>query len=130
MLSSAASFRRALILIFLAFWTATGAFARAAFSTSDELAAEARGLVHLLEEGHYNRDGIKSSDYVQVISDYMSALDQQHLFFLAGDETVFTNRYRKNLYWNVSQLGNIDAAYEIYDVYQKRTEARINWIFG
>ncbi|HZP60562.1 MAG TPA: carboxy terminal-processing peptidase, partial [Opitutaceae bacterium] len=41
----------------------------------------------------------------------------------------FMARYQKNLYWNVSQLGNLDAAYDIFNVYNDRVAARVHWIF-
>src|SRR5262249_39353307 len=69
------------------------------------------------------------SDYSEVIPNFMSDLDGQHLFFLASDKSAFASRYGKNIYWNISGLGNIDAAYDIFSVYEHRTEARINWIF-
>jgi len=98
------------------------------FTTSKELSLEAETLVRLLEEMHYNRDAVKTSDYVELVPDYMSELDGQRLFFLAGDKAAFTGRYDSNLYYNIRQLGNIDAAYEIFNVYQARVESRINWI--
>ena len=99
------------------------------FSSSSTLSAEARTLVQLLEQAHYNRDSVRSSDYVEVIPNYMSDLDGQHLFFLATDKGAFANQYGKSVYWNLSALGNIDPAYEIFSVYENRATARINWIF-
>ena len=124
--------RRPFFPAFIALLSAAVAFARAdrTFTTSPELAVEARTLVRLLEEVQYNRDAVKTKDYIQAIPDYMSDLDGQHLFFLASDKAAFINRYQKNLYWNVSQLGNLDAAYDIFNVYNDRVQARVNWIFA
>lgn len=99
------------------------------FTTSPTLAKEAQTLVNLLEQAHYNRDAVHPADYAQVIPAYMSDLDGQRLFFLETDKKSFENLYGKNIYWNISALGNIDAAYEIFKVYDERTSARINWIF-
>jgi carboxyl-terminal processing protease len=101
------------------------------FTTPNSLSAEAATLMRLLEEDHYNRDAVHQSDYGEVVPDYMAALDGQHLFFLKSDKADFTARWdAKTLYANIAYLGNIDAAYEIYYVYQKRVEARVNWIFA
>ena len=100
------------------------------FATPDTLSREATILVKWLTEEHYNRDAVRSSDYAQVIPDYMAALDGQHLFFLGSDKADFAARYGKNVYYNVAFAGNIDPAYEIYYVYQDRVERRINWILG
>ena len=100
------------------------------FTTPDTLATEAQTLVTLLEQAHYNRDAVKSADYAQVIPDYMTDLDGQHLFFLDSDKNDFVGRYGKNVYYNVDYLGKIDAAYDIFYLYDDRVTARIAWIFG
>lgn len=99
------------------------------FSTSSTLSTEARTLIQLLEQAHYNRDAVKSTDYTQVIPDYMGELDGQRLFFLNSDKAGFVNKFGNNVYENASFLGNIDAAYQIFSTYETRAEARINWIF-
>lgn len=99
------------------------------FSTSDTLKTEATTLVKLLEQAHYARDSVRSADYAQVIPDYMAELDGQHLFFLGSDRAAFTEKYGKNVYYNTAMLGNIEAAYEIFNVYQNRVDDRVNWIF-
>src|SRR5882757_213291 len=98
------------------------------FSTSPTLAREASTFVKLLEQAHYNHDNVRSSDYAQVVPDYMTELDGQHLFFLGTDKASFNEKYGKSVYYNVAFLGNIKAAYEIYDIYQSRVVGRINWI--
>ena len=98
------------------------------FSTSTSLSTEARTLIQLLEQAHFNRDSVKSSDYTEVISAYMGDLDGQRLFFLASDKSEFEKKYGKTVYENASFLGNIDAAYQIYATYENRATTRINWI--
>ena len=98
------------------------------FKTSPTLSLEAETLVQLLEQGHYNRDAVKSSDYAQVIPDYMGQLDGQHLFFLDSDRKDFADRFGKTVYFNAEELGNIDAAYEMFYVYESRVKARVAWI--
>jgi carboxyl-terminal processing protease len=100
------------------------------FTTPDTLSTEAQALVLLLEQAHYNRDAVHSGDYAQVIPEYMKALDGQHLFFLDTDRAQFANRFAKNVYYNVDYLGKIDAAYDIFYVYDDRVTARVGWIFG
>ncbi len=111
---------------------ATGAIAadRKLFTTSDILATEANALTKLLDELHYNHDAVRSADYASVIPDYMESLDGQRLFFLGSDRTKFDEEYAKNIYYNTAFLGNINAAYEIFYVYQTRVEERIAWILA
>lgn len=110
---------------------ATSLFAadRKAFSTSPILSHEASTLTKLLDEAHYNHDAVRSADYASVIPDYMGELDGQRLFFLRTDREKFDELHGKNVYYRTAFLGNIDAAYEIFYVYQTRVEARIAWIF-
>jgi carboxyl-terminal processing protease len=108
----------------------TGFAADRKFTTPPSLAEEASALVKLLQDAHYNRDAVRESvDYAQVIPDYMSDLDGQHLFFLNSDRTRFATEYGKNLYYNVRFLGNINPAYDIFYTYQSRATARVNWVF-
>jgi len=100
------------------------------FTTPDTLTTEAQTLVMLLEQAHYNRDAVHSGDYAQVVPEYMKALDGQHLFFLDSDRTQFANRFGKNVYYNVDYLGKIDAAYDIFYIYDDRVTARVAWIFA
>lgn len=102
---------------------------RKPFSTSTTLANEASTLTKLLDELHYNHDAVRSADYANVVPDYMGELDGQRLFFLASDRAKFMEDYSKNVYYNTAFLGNINAAYEIFYVYQTRVENRIAWIF-
>jgi carboxyl-terminal processing protease len=101
------------------------------FTTSPTLAREITALVRLLEEVHYNHENVRPSDYGQVIPDFMAELDQQRLFFLATDKDTFTKRYPASwVYNNISSLGKIDPAYEIYKVYATRVETRVQWIIA
>lgn len=122
--------RSSLFRLAIALALATGAAAadRKLFSTSTTLASEANALTKLLDELHYNHDAVRSADYASVIPDYMESLDGQRLFFLGSDRTKFDEEYAKNIYYNTAFLGNINAAYEIFYVYQTRVEARIAWI--
>jgi carboxyl-terminal processing protease len=122
---------RSTALLLAALLAAASASARSdrKFSSSQTLSTEARTLVNLLEQAHYNRDAVHPADYVQVIPSYMSDLDGQRLFFLDTDKKAFMDQYGKNIYWNLSGLGNLDAAYAIFNTYENRANARINWIF-
>jgi carboxyl-terminal processing protease len=99
------------------------------FTTSPALSLEARTLIKILEEAHYNRDAVRSADYAETIPEYMAELDSQRMFFLRGDKTKFAEKFGRGVYYNTAFLGNIDAAYEIFETYETRTEARIDWIF-
>ena len=101
----------------------------ASFQPPPLLDVEARTLIRLLEEVHYNRDSVSAASYAEVIPDYMAALDGQHLFFLETDKQEFIARHRpESLYWTITSMGKIDPAYAIFSVYQKRVTERVAWI--
>ena len=131
MIRAARLFRRVRLPLVFALVAATGFAAngdRKTFSTSPVLAHEATTLTKLLDELHYNHDAVRVADYASVVPDYMGELDGQRLFFLASDREKFMAEYGKNVYYNTAFLGNIDAAYKIFYVYQTRVEERIAWI--
>ncbi|HUR58481.1 MAG TPA: carboxy terminal-processing peptidase [Opitutaceae bacterium] len=105
---------------------------RKPFSTSSTLQSEASTLIKLLEQAHYNHENVRSSDYANVVSDYMGDLDGQRLFFLGTDKAKFMDDYGQKIYYNLAFLGNLEAAgaYEMFYVYQQRVESRIAWIFA
>jgi len=115
--------------IALAVTTVLAASDRKPFTTSSTLRLETRQLIILLEQVHYNRDKVTPINYAEVIPDYMGSIDGQRLFFLGSDKADFEKRYGSSLYYNVHDLGNIDAAYDIFYTYDSRTQARISWIF-
>jgi len=124
-------FGLAILSLALAPCASTLSAADRTFTTTPSLATEATTLVKLLELYHYNRANVRSSDYSEVIPDYMAALDGQHMFFLGSDKKSFTTKYNgPTVYSQVAYQGDIDAAYEIYDIYANRVQSRINWIFG
>ncbi len=99
------------------------------FQTSETLKREIQTLIRLLEEVHYNHDAVTPASYSEVIPNYMGNLDGQHLFFLKTDKDSFADRYKTDfLYQNIRYLGQIDVAYEIFGVYEKRVAERVAWV--
>jgi len=98
------------------------------FTTPPTVSQESMTLAQLLEQAHYNRDAV-GTNYTGTITDYMTDLDGQHLFFLATDKSKFNQQFAKSVYYNVKFLGNIDAAYDIFYTYESRVQARIKWVF-
>jgi carboxyl-terminal processing protease len=97
--------------------------------TTPLMRLETRTLVQMLEHFHYNKDGVTSADYPQIITAYMQELDPQRLFFTQSDEQAFRRQYGARLETDLAYLGNIDAAFDIYKVYEQRAKTRISWVF-
>jgi carboxyl-terminal processing protease len=88
-------------------------------------------LIRLLEQVQYNHGAVHESDYGEIVPDYMKALDSQHLFFLESDRKAFMAKYdAKTVYANLAYLGNIDPAYDIYNLYSQRLQDRVKWVLA
>lgn len=99
------------------------------FTVSPAQEKEIRNFVRLLEEAHYNREAVKPSNYPELIKDFMEDWDAQHLFFLKSDADSFSTKYGEGLYWNISSLGKIDPAFEMFRLYEQRVRDRTQWVF-
>lgn len=100
------------------------------FKTSDVLKTEIRQLIALLQQYHYNRDAVRPTKFNGAIREFMKDFDSQRLFFLNSDLADFEKRFGSSLYYNLNDLGNIDAGYEIFYVYRNRIQARVAWIMS
>lgn len=99
------------------------------FKPDDSLRLELRGLIRLLEEVHFDRDQVTPASYSEVLPNLFQALDGQRLFLLSSDLVEFQARHRpESLYWNLSTLGRLEPAFDVYARYEKRVRERIQWI--
>ncbi len=99
------------------------------YTTTPLMASETRTLVQMLEYYHYNKDAVHASDYNQLVADFMDAWDPQRLFFSAQDEQSLRKQYGPRLETDLGYLGNIDAAFSIFRLYEERVQTRTTWIF-
>ncbi len=114
----------------LALGSLTAGAAENTFSATPQQSLEAKALVRLLEQVHYNRDAVKPTDYKNIIGDYMKALDGQRLFFLASDRVELDEKFpADSLYWNLTALGRLDPAFDVFKVYETRAGNRAQWVF-
>lgn len=78
----------------------------------------------LLEEGHYTHQPLNDDVSRKFLRSYLELLDFSHLFFTQQDIDALTAKYATSLDDDVL-LGNLKPAYEIYDLYTKRVDARV-----
>ena len=138
MMSSPPSLRRlrrtaVACAVFAAVLTAAQALPERNFETSRARATEVSTMVELLEQFNFNHQAVdrqlKPELGRDLIHDFMADLDPQRLFFLATDQEAFTERYAPGLYYNLRTLGKLDAPFDIYVMFEKRVDQRVNWIF-
>ena len=78
----------------------------------------------LLEEGHYTHQPLNDDASRKLLQSYLELLDFSHLFFTQGDIDALNAKYGTALDDDVL-LGNLQPAYEIFDLYTKRAEDRV-----
>jgi carboxyl-terminal processing protease len=119
--------------VFLAILTAAWALPERNFETTRARATEVSTMVDLLEHFNFNHEAVdrqlKPELGHDLIHDFMANLDPQRLFYLATDQEAFTQRYAPGLYYNLRTLGKLDAPFDIYVMFEKRVDQRVNWIF-
>src|SRR5712671_4790380 len=101
----------------------------AALTTAPLLAKSDAGNVttsvgRLLEEGHYTHQALNDEVSKKFLKTYLELLDFSHLFFTQQDVDMLTSKYGSSIDDDVL-LGNLKPAYEIYDLYTKRVDARL-----
>ena len=84
-----------------------------------------RVMTSLVERSHYSRVKVDDAVSSKMLDSYIEALDGNKLYFLADDIASF-ERYRFSLDEAV-RSGHVDAAFEIFKVYRKRVEERIDF---
>src|SRR4030088_227805 len=78
----------------------------------------------LLEEGHYTHQPLNDEMSRKFLRTYLELLDFSHLFFTQKDVDAINAKYASSIDDDVL-LGNLKPAFEIYDLYQKRVDARV-----
>ncbi len=99
------------------------------FTVSTVEKREIMNFLSLLQQAHYNRDHVSREDYPPVIESFMEDWDGQHLFFFQSDADFFNEQFAGGLYWNVTKLGNVDYAFDIFQRYEQRVQDRAKWVF-
>src|SRR5216117_395235 len=109
----------------LACWAilfASAVTAPPAVATTKETIAVSVG--NLLQEGHYTRQKLNEELSKKFLQTYLELLDYSHLFFTQQDVDALNAKYGNSM-GNDVLLGNLKAAYEIYDLYTKRVDERV-----
>ena len=100
------------------------------YTTTPVMSNEARALVQMLDLYHYNKDALSQNQYTQLISEFMADLDPPHLFFTAQDEQALRQQYGPRVMTDLAYLGNIDAAFAIFNLYEQRVQSRSAWVIA
>jgi carboxyl-terminal processing protease len=87
---------------------------------------EAQIIIAILNNNHYSKIKFNDSLSSAILDQYVKSLDGSKSFFLKDDIQSF-EKYRTTLD-DLTQLANVDPAYEMYKVFHKRFEERIKYV--
>ncbi len=106
---------------------ASGSVSSAEFEPDRSQSRISQQLLAQLQYGHYHRD-LEVDDIfsVNVYQQYLEALDPARLYFLESDIAEF-DRYQTELD-DAWRKGNLGPAFLIFNRFQERRRARIQWV--
>ncbi len=84
-------------------------------------------VAKLLEQGQYTQTKLDDAMSAKVLDRYIEDLDYAKLFFTEDDVANFRKKYATQLDDDIL-LGNVEPAFEIYDLYKKRVTDRVAWV--
>lgn len=87
---------------------------------------EAQTIIAILNNNHYSKIKFNDSLSSAILDQYVKSLDGSKSFFLKSDIQSF-EKYRTTLD-DLTQLANVDPAYEMYKVFHKRFEDRMKYV--
>lgn len=84
-------------------------------------------MVIMLRNSHYERFAFDEDLGKRFFDSYFKQLDPSKQYFLASDVETFRNKYGSNMHQLLLDGQSMVAAKEIYSLYQKRANARIQY---
>jgi carboxyl-terminal processing protease len=111
---------------------ATAAFAEISPADTTKLKAkpvygkEAKVIAYILDNNHYRKVHFNDSLSSAILDEYVKSLDNNKTYFTAADLATF-EKYRNSLD-DLTRSENVDVAFEIYSVFRKRFDHRMDFI--
>jgi carboxyl-terminal processing protease len=95
--------------------------------TTKELAEQTRWVVNTIQSKHYLRNTIDEIDGKEMVEAYVDSFDHSRMYFTQEELDDFTFRFA-NAMENFLAKGNLYAAFEIYEAYKSKAQARSTWV--
>ncbi len=89
---------------------------------------EARVISYILDKYHYRRIELNDSLSAAILQSYINELDNNKTYFLASDITSF-DKYKYSID-DLTRNEDVNPAYEIYAVFEKRYQERMDYVFS
>ena len=87
---------------------------------------EAKVVSFILDNNHYRKISLNDSLSSEILNQYIEALDNNKTYFTASDIVAF-EKYRYKID-DFTRAENVDPAYQIYAVFKKRFDERMNFV--
>ena len=118
-------FRVALVLVgALAFALSTNA----RLDPSNEMASQTRWVVNTIKARHYLRGTMEQLDGAEMVEAYIASFDYGLIYFTRPEVDEFIFRFADAME-EFLQKGNLYAAFEVYESFKAKAEARTEWAF-
>ncbi|MGC3946844.1 MAG: carboxy terminal-processing peptidase [Chryseolinea sp.] len=89
---------------------------------------EAKVIAYILDNNHYRKVHFNDSLSSAVLDEYVKSLDNNKTYFIASDLATF-DKYRTMLD-DLTRAENVEAAFDIYAVFRKRFDQRMDYIMN
>ncbi|HYQ92540.1 MAG TPA: tail-specific protease, partial [Candidatus Competibacteraceae bacterium] len=86
-------------------------------------------ITRLLADYHYRQARLDDEQSALILNAYLQALDANRSYFLNSDIENFNKKYRTTLD-DALLAGNLQPAYDIFNIYQRHLVERSNWIIN
>lgn len=93
---------------------------------TSEMAAQTRWVVNTINARHYLRDSIQQLDGEEMVQAYIESFDYSRMYFTQQELEEFNFRFAGSMEGFLKR-GNLYAAFEIYQAYEKVATARTEW---
>ncbi len=89
---------------------------------------EARLVIDLLQNYHYSDRSLSEIDTHELLKRFLDEIDPKNWFLLREDTDFVQQRFARSLKTVYLMRGDLQPAYEIFDLFVERAQSRFAWI--
>lgn len=89
---------------------------------------EAKVIAYILDKNHFRKIALNDSLSSSILGEYVKSLDNNKTYFTQADLNLF-NKYKYSID-DLTRDENVEPAFEIYSVFRKRFDQRMNYVLN
>lgn len=89
---------------------------------------EAKVVAYILDKNHFRKIALNDSLSSSILGEYLKSLDNNKTYFTQADLNSF-NKYKYSID-DLTRDENVEPAFEIYSVFRKRFDQRMNYVLN